>query len=308
MSIVCVGAVVWWASRQEAPDLPDDPASFLALGGALALYGVATVVRGWRWHQVLRHAGVEHRAADAYGLVVVGYMGNAVLPARAGEVLRIFLLAARSDARRREVLGAIVPERIVDAAALAVLMACLGAANVAGNPAGTWPAIVAAGGVLGLGLGLFVYDRLRRAGYFEAFAARVRPVAGASRVLVTPWGLGLLLATLLVWLIEGCILVLCGSALDLSLPLDGCLYAVILASFVSLIPAAPGYLGTFDAALLFVLHRLDVSGGAALGVAVLFRFVIFVPITIAGLVLLVARYGGLGALRDFRRPVPEPSG
>ena len=48
--------------------------------------------------------------------------------------------------------------------------------------------------VLG-GVALYVYHRLRGAGHFEAFAARIRPVARGSRLLVTPWGAGLLLLT-----------------------------------------------------------------------------------------------------------------
>ena len=68
----------------------------------------------------------------------------------------------------------------------------------------------------------------------------------------------------------------------------------MLSAFFSLIPAAPGYVGTFDAAVVFGLHALDVGGGQAIAFALLVRFVLFVPITIAGLILLLlTRYGGL---------------
>jgi uncharacterized membrane protein YbhN (UPF0104 family) len=65
----------------------------------------------------------------------------------------------------------------------------------------------------------------------------------------------------------------------------------------SLIPAAPGYVGTFDAAVIFGLRAVGVVGGQAVGFALLVRFVLFVPIIVVGLVLLVTRYGGVRQLR-----------
>jgi hypothetical protein len=54
-----------------------------------------------------------------------------------------------------------------------------------------------------------------------------------------------------------------------------------------------------------------VAGGthaAALAYAVVVRFVLFVPITIVGLVALVVRYGGLRRLSlALRRPQPIPA-
>ena len=75
---------------------------------------------------------------------------------------------------------------------------------------------------------------------------------------------------------------------------------------MSLIPAGPGFAGTFDGAVLFVLKALNVSGSAALSCVVLYRLVIFGPITAVGLVLLVRRHGGLRMLRGSRAPEPEP--
>jgi glycosyltransferase 2 family protein len=235
-------------------------------------------------------------------------MGNNVLPARGGEVLRIFLLAERSSARRREVLGSILTERLLDAGALVALFALLTALNVADSPAGRAPAFIA-GGLLLSGLcALGVYQRLRVAGRMERFADRVRPVAKASGLLVTRIGAALAVLTGAVWLTEAVIFWLVGVSLDLGVSVLESALVVVLASFFALIPAAPGYVGTYDAAVLFALHALDVPGHEAIGAALLFRFVIFVPVTIAGLVLMVARYGGLrAALRRSAQPDAPPA-
>ena len=48
-------------------------------------------------------------------------MGNNVLPARAGEALRVVLLDGRTDAGKRKILGTIVAERLLDLVALVII-------------------------------------------------------------------------------------------------------------------------------------------------------------------------------------------
>ena len=50
ISVVAVAGVVCWALHQEPPQFPDSRASGRALAGAVALYAIATLVRGERWH------------------------------------------------------------------------------------------------------------------------------------------------------------------------------------------------------------------------------------------------------------------
>ena len=81
-------------------------------------------------------------------------------------------------------------------------------------------------------------------------------------------------ATLGVWLLEGSIFWLVAQALDARhLAPSRRLFLLVLAAFFSLVPAAPGYVGTFDAAVIFGLRALDVVGGQAVAYALLVRFV-----------------------------------
>lgn len=307
VSIISLAAVLWWASRQEAPRLPTAVGDLALLGLALLVYGAATLARGSRWRAVLRHAGIEHAPGDAYALICVGYMGNTVLPARGGEALRVLLLAERSGARRREILGSILAERIFDVVALVLLFAMLTFVEIAGAPAGESPAFIALGGLLVGALALSAYLRLRRAGRFARFAEILRPVAGASKILVSRVGAVLVLVTIGVWLAEGLIFNLVGQSLGLDVSLLEGVFLVVLASFFALIPAAPGYVGTFDAALLFGLAALGIAGGVALSFAILVRLVLFGPVTLVGLVLLLTRYGGIGGVLRRRDRAPDES-
>ena len=80
--------------------------------------------------------------------------------------------------------------------------------------------------------------------------------------------------------------------------------AALLAAGVNLataIPAAPGYVGTFDAAVVLGVRALDFTGAQALSYVLLLRFLLYIPITVVGLVVLVTRYGGWARLRDITR-------
>jgi uncharacterized membrane protein YbhN (UPF0104 family) len=290
VSLVSLGAVAWWISRQEPPSLPDSGVGFAWLGLALLVSACTLTLRGWRWHEILRLAGIAHRRRDAYGLTLVAYMGNTVLPARGGELLKIGLLGARSPARRREILGTVIAERVLDAATLAGLFAALTFAGVPGAPSGRGGAALAGALLLAAAVALAGYVRLRRRGRFERFAAIVRPVAGASRLFIRPQGIPPALVSLLIWALEGVTFLLVARAVAVELDLVAAVAVVVLASLAAAIPAAPGYVGTFDAGLLLGLSAAGVEGGVAVSLLLLARFMFFVPVTLAGLATLLVGY------------------
>ena len=297
ISIVALAGVVWWATKQETPRFPSAPGDLALIGLSVALYALATVLRGLRWSTVLHRSGIEHNPADAYSLVAVGYMGNTVLPARGGEVIRVVLMGDRCSGNKRQVIGSIVAERLLDVAGLLVLFAVMSWVGVAGTPTGQAPAAIGVAAAVTVAVAIPVYLRLRAQGRLQRFADVIRPFSRASRELLDFRGFLLLLLTLSIWLCEGVIFYLVGQSLGLSLSVIDGTFLVVLSSFFALIPAAPGYVGTFDAALLFGLGALGTHGGTAVAFAVLARFVLFVPVTGAGLVLALTRYGGLGRLR-----------
>lgn len=297
VSVVSLGGVVWWASHQPQPELPTAAQDVAVVLLGVCAYAAITAARGLRWNVILRGAGIDSTYRHTLELVTIGYMGNTVLPLRGGELLRVLLLARESSTPYTRVIGTIVPERLLDLAALTVVFVPLTAIGVAGSPVGDAPAIIGAAIVVLGALGLFVYLRLRVAGHLARFADRVRPLTAATRTLLNRRGAALFLLSVGIWIAEAFVFFLVARSIGLSVALVDSLYVVIAASFVSLIPAGPGFAGTFDGAVLFTLKALKVGSGPALSCVVLYRLVIFGPITVAGLLLLVRRHGGLRMLR-----------
>jgi uncharacterized protein (TIRG00374 family) len=303
LSLVALAAVIWWALHQDAPKFPDSAGAFALLGLAVVIYGAATAVRAERWHHILRLADVPAPRKDCYGLTTVGYMGNNVLPARAGEALRVVLLSPRCDASKRTLISSIVAERVLDVIALLTIFvvtvyAVLPTSDVLPTDR---PLLVTGIGIMLLLAGAATIWVLRRHEVFDRVRAWLRPLADSPRALVSRWGLVLLAVTFVLWTIEGSVYWTVARAIEMDISMSGALYLVALTNFVAALPAAPGSLGTFDAAVLWGIHRLGATGSVAVSYVILIRFVLYVPITIVGLVVLVTRYGGWSRLRSATR-------
>src|SRR3954469_13917682 len=306
ISLAALVGVAWWATRQHLPALPDTEDALRGLVAALGLYGLATLARGERWHRVLLLVDGRSSRPDAYSLTAVGYMGNNTLPARAGDVIKAVITARRTGLSTPEVLGAAVAERVLDATALGAIFLVLGGLVLtdAGLPAVHAVVAILAGLVVLAGAALALprvrrgHPRLQRA--IALAMALLRP----SRALLSPTGAWLLVGTVLIWVVEATVYAAVARAVGLPLQGLDALYLVALTNLVALVPAAPGYVGTFDAAVVFGVKALTGMGGGAYVLAL--RLVLFVPITLAGLALLIVRHGGLATLRSLRA-VPAES-
>jgi hypothetical protein len=307
VSAVSLGAVVVWALGQDAPQLPTTGPRLAALGAAVALYLLACAVRGERWRALLRHNGAHPARADAWALVAVGYMGNNVLPARAGDALRVVFMTPRARTDARTVIGTLLAERLLDVLVLGLgfLALAYGVVGGAGLPSGA-ELRVALGAALALAAaGGVALVLLHRGGHLERAWAFVAPMVAAVARLRGGHGAAMLALTVVVWFLEGAVWWAAGEAAGLSLGAVEAAYLLCLASMFALIPSGPGYAGTMDAAVVFGARVLDRTAGAALSYLLLLRFVLFVPITAVGLIALVVRYGGWARLRAARA-VPAP--
>jgi glycosyltransferase 2 family protein len=268
----------------------------------VVIYAVATLLRAERWHRILHMTGVDAHRSDSYALTTVGYMGNNVLPARAGEMLRVMLLSPRAKAGKRELLGTVVAERALDALALAGIFVVV-AYGILRNTvlASNRPLLVLASALALVVIGLVVLQLLRRRGMLERARDFLRPMAGATRALMGPRGALLLIASVLIWASEASVYWSVAHASGLNISILGSLYLMAFTNLVAMIPAAPGYLGTFDAAVVIGVRAIGGTKGAALPYLLLLRFVLFVPITAVGLLMLVTRYGGWSRLKAAAR-------
>src|SRR5574338_234771 len=79
----------------------------------IAVYFVGVWIRAWRWHYLLGPIK-KIPTRVMFPITTIGYMGNNIYPARAGEVLRAVLLKRREGVAVSASLATIIVERIFD--------------------------------------------------------------------------------------------------------------------------------------------------------------------------------------------------
>jgi uncharacterized protein (TIRG00374 family) len=286
-------------------------ANLAYLAGCLAVIAAQVVLRSLRWRLLLpsRRDGRAIPVRRIPAPLLVGYLGNAVLPARLGEPVRAYLVARRENVDAVECFGSVVLERIVDTATLAVV-AFVAAAEV-GAP--DWlvraTALVALAGVV-LVAGIVVVGLKRFASLARALTARLPGSATLGPVVhrLDDFARGVdrpsrssaiavaAVVSAVCWLLDMTTFWLVARSLGIEISPAAALLVAAVTVLGTALPSAPGYVGTFDLAAATTAQALGVGSASAFALAVVAHVMTVVPIAVAGAVSLVAMDARLGRL------------
>ena len=227
----------------------------------VAVYLAAIGLRCLRWGILLRATGTVkwRHAAEA---LVTGFAANYVLPGRVGELFRADYARRVFNMSRFTALGTIVVERVCDGIVL-VCALWIGFAWIlfarSTAPEKAWVLLVGAAASMLFGAALIfilLSQRidLRRFGVMESIATRWdRLIDGVASVLrghatvVAACSIG-------VWILEVLALASVVRSFGVSLSPPECLMLLGLASLSTLVPTAPGYVGTYQLVFAHVFH------------------------------------------------------
>jgi glycosyltransferase 2 family protein len=124
VSLLAIALLAWFVRNANLADV------WLAVRGAridllvasVLLVGVTYWSRAVRWQYLLAPVGPT-RFRTAFRTTVIGFAASFLLPARAGDVLRPYLLARQEGLRATATFATIVVERVLDLIAVLVLLA-----------------------------------------------------------------------------------------------------------------------------------------------------------------------------------------
>jgi hypothetical protein len=281
-----------------------------AVSGGLALLGVWTRAR--RWHYLFPPGSDPPALGRA---AMIGYMANNVLPLRAGEFVRAYVVARRWGHGFWLPLATVVVERVLDGLALVTLLVAL----VALAPVPTalrWTAMLflALDVIAVLALAAIVaaprtcqrlvHALTRRWPRIEGLALRTLETftRGLVGVRTAAHALPLLAWTVAAWIVPVLAAWTAMFAAGLDLGIVAALAVVTFVGFGISVPSAPGYIGVFHAAAVLALTMFDVPAAAAVGYAVIFHAAGFVPVTLCGWILLLREHISLGEARRTQLP------
>lgn len=285
-------------------------ANYALLALAAAIGVAANLVRAVRWGTLLGYTPFNGLLLPLFSSTMIGYLVNNVLPARLGELARIYVLEKKTGVSKVKSAATIVVERLVD---VLLVVALVGLTSFLVP----LPVLIRRGvqtaalifGAIAIGL-IFLALRGRHLIPLvvkKATAVLPRQGEGLQSVLSNfVEGLSVLhsprrvlvvvLLGLLIWGIEWAAMGLVMRAMNLTLPWIAPLFVVVVLALSFVIPAAPGALGTYEFFAIAALTPFVAEDSQALAFALVSHAFVLLSTSVQGLICLWAESLSVGEL------------
>lgn len=273
---------------------------------AVLVYFAAVVVIALRWQFLLR--AIKYVPLPALTkLVFIGYMGNNVYPLRAGDALRIVLLRRHYQVPLIRSTTIVALERVFDGCVMlsfvlfSLLLIDVESAEVTAIVSISAPLFAIA---LIFALTLAANPNLLKSALSPTLRLAPRRLGGmlgnfTEEILAGLEGLrshqhllGAVLSSYFTWAIEAGTYWIVMRAFGLELSYALALLVVGAVNLAGLIPASPGQVGVNEFVVISILTALGIAAPLATAYAVVIHLTIWLPITLAGFILLLKQ--GLG--------------
>lgn len=259
-------------------------------------------LRALRWHYLLLPVK-KCSMIKVFPITIIGLMVNGLLPARVGELVRAYLLAERENLSKGSVLATLVLDRLADVLCLLLLLLATLFLSDFPNASEKGRKGLIIGGLITLAIFstvIFILALLRARKIpipgvnsrilkclprsiarnairgFDSFVDGLRlPVKLANAIGIT-W------TTILAWLFSIVPVHLLLWSFGIFLPITASMLILVMLAFAVMLPATPGYIGTYHYACFSALRAFDVPEGKALSLALIVHAVSFVPVILAG--------------------------
>jgi hypothetical protein len=269
----------------------------------IAVYFVGVWVRAWRWHYLLGPIR-KIPTSTMFPITTIGYMGNNVYPARAGEVLRAVVLKRKEGVSVSASLATIIVERIFDGGVmlsfvflnLPELAKLTGSSGFVGNIQQV--AVIGTGVFLGAlavfllaamfpqkteKIGTWFIEHLLPGRLHERVTSLMNKFLNGLSSLRSPFNVLMVFFTsVIIWLLETGKYWFVMHAFDFSVSFFALMLMNGIVNLATTIPSAPGYIGTFDAPGIAVLTAYGVNQATAAGYTLVLHVALWLPVTLLG--------------------------
>lgn len=290
---------------------------------AVLITFVSYCLRAVRWHYLVLP---QKKAAprNLMSATIICYMANNLLPARLGEIIRAYVLAEKENLETSSVFATLVLDRLFDGFSVLVILVITfftvqlppGMEKVQGG--------LVSGGYATLALYIvvivfLVFLKRSTNSTLKLVAALLKPFPSKLSAAIIPL-LGsfisgirltskpqelvaLLVSSALIWATAAWPIQLLLKAFNINLPITAAMFILVFLVFAVMVPASPGYVGTYHAACMYGLMAFNVSREQALSVALIMHAVNFFPVILIGFLFLwsekisfssLGRYGSAG--------------
>ncbi len=272
-------------------------------------------LRAVRWRYLLIH---ERPLAlgSLYPAVIIGYMANNLFPARLGEFIRAWVLAERERLKVASVFASLVIDRLFDGFSVMVILVLVLLTLRLPPGMEQTTALLKGGGatmvlVYALAIVFLLLLKRRPVATLSLMGRVLKPFpAILSEKAITLSGsflhglhlpkrpehlLMLVVSSCCIWLTATLPIHLVLLGFGIHLPLSASFFIMVLLVFAVMVPAAPGYIGTYHLACYTGLAAFGIQPTQAAAIALVIHGIGFFPVILAGLYHLWA--GGISLAR-----------
>ena len=273
---------------------------------ALALTFVSYYFRAVRWKFLLLPIK-RTRMANLFPSTLIGYMANNLLPARLGEFVRAYSLGQKEAIGTSAVFASLVVDRLCDGfTVLLVLLITFFTIRLPAGMEGIQGGLVTGGYVtfaLYLAVLAFLALLKKRTEWTVRLVARIiTPVSprfaeqvvtqlghfiSGIQIPTKPNQVAAVLATsLLIWASAIWPIDLVLRSFGVILPVAASMFIMVFLVFAVMVPASPGYVGTYHFACVTALSAFSIGSEKALSIALVIHGMSFFPVIAVGLFFL----------------------
>jgi len=269
---------------------------------AIVLTFISYFLRAVRWHYLL--IGLKRiRLSSLFSATIIGYMANNLLPARLGEFVRAYLLAQREELETPAVFASLVIDRLFDGfTVLLMLVITLFTLRLPEAMADAGVAL-RAGGVITFLIYcmvivfLFLLKRqtmkmlsflsIMLKPFPQSFTDRLIPLLGSFIAGINLSFKGrhfgaVIVSSIMIWIFALLPVDMILRGFGVNLPITASMFILVLLVFAVMVPASPGFIGTYHYACFKGLSVFDIDASTSVSLALVIHGVGFLPVIFAG--------------------------
>jgi uncharacterized membrane protein YbhN (UPF0104 family) len=258
-TVIAVGIIVFmlYSVRDElATAIEHIVWGYLLIATVICLS--AWFLRGLRYKVILRGIGISCGLLFSTGCIFVSQTANLIVPARLGDLVRVFILRHEYQASISQGISSLVVERVFDI----VMVAVLGAVSLlfVFNVPDWFYSII----LIPLGLGVVFYIILIYSGRLTSehryirilltILEQIRQVSLSFRSVAS-----ISIQSIVIWILDILVCFFVALMFQVTIPFAVIVLAIVIGNLVKAIPLTPGGVGTYElsVALTFTVAGID---------------------------------------------------
>jgi glycosyltransferase 2 family protein len=263
---------------------------------------VSYFFRAVRWKYLLLPLK-KTRMKNLFPATIIGYMANNLLPARLGEFVRAYVLGEKEGLGTSSVFATLVVDRLFDGfTVLLILLITFFTVKLPPGMENVQDGLVVGGYVtlaIYIAVVIFLVTLKKRTlwtinlasralkPFPEKLAEKVIPllasfIKGVRLSSRSAELFALLSTSVVIWFFAIWPVDLLLRSFGIILPITASMFIMVFLVFAVMVPASPGYVGTYHAACVYGLMAFNIQKEKALSIALIIHGISFFPVILMG--------------------------